>query len=418
MSEEHSPMFKPIKRRAMARVSAAIKDTRVVLVAGPRQAGKTTLVRLYEDKARPYFTLDNPATLLAAQDDPTGFIRALEYAIIDEVQRAPDLLLAIKESVDTDQRPGRFLLTGSANLATLPRVADSLAGRMEVIELLPFAQAEIRDSPGTFLEWAFSNDKTDLGGRAIVGDELADLIISGGYSEAISRKSPLRRQRWFENYIALVLDRDVRDISSMEQLDKLPKLLRLLAEQAGQIVNHSSYGAALSLSHVTAQRFVAILERLFLVRILQPWSNNEISRLIKSPKFAFLDCGLLSALRGAKATDYQSARSQFGPILENFVATELFKLASWNEEYFRFSHFRTREQEEVDLVIEDRRGRVVGIEVKARATVTPSDFRGLRRLQAAAGDRFLRGIVLHDHDKVTPFGERLHAMPVSRLWTQ
>ena len=214
-----------------------------------------------------------------------------------------------------------------------------------------------------------------------------------------------------------MLDRDVRDVANVEQLDKLPKLLRVLAEHAGQIVNHSSFGAALSLSHLTAQRYVAILERLFLVQTLQPWSSNAVSRLIKTAKLSFLDSGLLAALRRTDASDIAIDRSKFGPLLENFVVSEIFKLASWNEEQFSFSHFRTREQEEVDLVIEDRRGRIVGVEVKASATVRPSDFNGLKRLQQAAGDKFVRGILLHDHDRVTPFAERLHAMPVSRLWT-
>jgi uncharacterized protein len=417
MSDEQSAGTLAIRRRAAARIETALKDTRVVLIAGPRQSGKTTMAQMFETPGRPYLTLDDPASLFAARSDPAGFLRGLEHAVIDEVQRAPDLLLAIKESVDRDKRPGRFLLTGSANLTAIPKIADSLAGRMEVIPLMPFAQAELREAPGNFLEKIFSDAPPTFGGDAIFGEELTALVLRGGYPEAIARDSPSRRRRWFENYTASVLDRDVRDVANIEQLDKLPKLLRVLAEHAGQIVNHSSFGAALSLSHLTAQRYVAILERLFLVQTLQPWSSNAVSRLIKTAKLNFLDSGLLAALRRVDASDIAIDRSKFGPLLENFVVSEIFKLASWNEEQFSFSHFRTREQEEVDLVIEDRRGRIVGIEVKASATVRPSDFKGLKRLQQAAGEKFVRGIVLHDHDRVTPFGERLHAMPVSRLWT-
>jgi uncharacterized protein len=191
------------------------------------------MTQMFETPDRPYLTLDDPASLFAARSDPAGFLRGLERAVIDEVQRAPDLLLAIKESVDRDKRPGRFLLTGSANLTAIPKIADSLAGRMEVIPLLPFAQAELREAPGNFLEKIFSDAPPDFGGAAVFGEELAALVLRGGYPEAIARNSPARRRRWFENYTASVLDRDVRDIANLEQLDKLPKLLRVLAEHAG-----------------------------------------------------------------------------------------------------------------------------------------------------------------------------------------
>ena len=417
MSAAHPAEPSVIRRRVAQRVETALQDTRVVLIAGPRQAGKSTLAQTFESETRPYLTLDDAPTLQAARADPVSFVRGLDLAIIDEIQRAPDLLLAIKERVDRDKRPGRFLLTGSANLTAIPRIADSLAGRMEIIRLLPLAQAEIRNTPGNFLDAVFSSEAPKLTGDAVTGAALADSVLRGGYPEAIGRTGAARRRRWFENYVVSILGRDVRDIANIDQLDRLPRLLRILSEHAGQIVNHSSFGAALSLSHVTAQKYVSILERLFLVQTLEPWSSNAVSRIIKTAKLTFLDSGLLAALRGAEAADIGRDRAHYGPLLENFVVSEIFKLASWNEERFRFSHFRTRMQDEVDLVIEDRLGRIVGIAVKASAAIKASDFNGLKRLQAAAGDKFVRGILLHDHDRVTPFGERLHAMPVSRLWT-
>lgn len=417
MSEASSDKPSVIHRRVAQRIETALQDTRVVLIAGPRQAGKSTLAHTFETETRPYLTLDDAPTLQAARSDPVSFLRGLDQAVIDEVQRAPDLLLAIKERVDRDQRPGRFLLTGSANLTAIPKIADSLAGRMEVISLLPFAQAELRNTPGNFLDRVFSSEVPKLTGDAVFGAALAEAVLRGGYPEAIGRENAARRRRWFDNYIVSILDRDVQDIANIDQLDRLPRLLRVLSEHAGQLVNHSSFGASLSLSHKTAQKYVSILERLFLVRTLEPWSSNDVSRIIKTAKLTFLDSGLLAALRGADTHAVGADRTKFGPLLENFAVSEIFKLASWNEDRFRFSHFRTREQEEVDLVIEDRRGRVVGIEVKASAAIKASDFNGLKRLQQVAGDRFVRGILLHDHDRVTPFGERLHAMPVSRLWT-
>jgi len=405
-----------IARHVQGKIATALQDTRVVLLVGPRQAGKTTLARLYATSDRPYLTLDDPATLAAARSDPTGFVRGLKQAVIDEVQRAPELLLAIKESVDKDPTPGRFLLTGSTNLMAMPLVADSLAGRLEVITLLPFAQAELAGTQGDLLDRLFDGAGLPAVVNPLVGDDLMDCVLKGGYPEALRRTSVSRRQAWLQDYVALILDRDVRDIASIDQLDRMPRLLDVLAAHAGQLVNHSSYGAALGLTTPTAQKYVGILERLFLTRQVPPWSSNAVSRLTKTPKLHFLDTGLLAALREVTAAQLQKDRTAYGPLLENFVVSEVLKLTTWSDKRLRVSHFRTKEQDEVDLVLEDRRGRVIGIEVKASATVRAHDLRGLRKLQEAVGDKFVQGLVLQDHDRITPFDERLHAAPVSLLW--
>lgn len=402
-------------RFAAAQVNRALADTRVVLLTGPRQAGKTTLARTLADGARAYHTLDNASTLAAAQADPTGFVRAVDRAIVDEVQRAPSLLLAIKESVDTDPRPGRFLLTGSANLMTLPRVADSLAGRMETVQLLPLGQAEIAaGAVPAFLERAF-NGKPPAASRAFIGPDLVEVVLAGGYPEAIGRTSWTRRQDWYLDYVDAIVQRDVRDIASVDQLDRMPRLLRVLAEHSGHLANHARAGAAIGLNHVSTQKYTGIFEQLFLLRTLPPWHSNTLSRLVKSPKLHFLDAGLLSALRGVTPERVARDRQLLGAILETFVFSELLKLADWSGQRFSFSHYRDKDQAEVDIVIEDRRGRVVGVEVKASATVTASDFRGLRRLADAVGDQFALGLVLYDHHQATPFGERLWAAPLSSL---
>ena len=410
------PSSAAITRHVQGKIATALQDTRVVLLVGPRQAGKTTLARLYANLDRPYLTLDDPATLAAARSDPTGFIRGLKQAVIDEVQRAPELLLAIKESVDKDPTPGRFLLTGSTNLMAMPLVADSLAGRLEVITLLPFAQAELAGTQGDLLDRLFDGAGLPAVVNPLVGDDLMDCVLKGGYLEALRRTSVSRRQAWLQDYVALILDRDVRDIANIDQLDRMPRLLDVLAAHAGQLVNHSSYGAALGLTTPTAQKYVGILERLFLTRQVPPWSCNAVSRLTKTPKLHFLDTGLLAALRDVTAAHLQKDRTAYGPLLENFVVSEVLKLTTWSEKRLRISHFRTKEQDEVDLVLEDRRGRVIGIAVKASATVRAQDLRGLRKLQEAVGDKFVQGLVLHDHDRITPFDERLHAAPVSLLW--
>ncbi|HWE99307.1 MAG TPA: ATP-binding protein [Caulobacteraceae bacterium] len=403
-------------RHATDRIREALTDTRVVLLAGPRQAGKTTLARALAEEGRSYLTLDDATTLSAAQADPAGMVRALDRAIIDEVQRAPDLLLAIKESVDRDTRPGRFLLAGSANLMTLPRVADSLAGRMETIRLMPLAQSEILGRPTPRFLMSLFAGQAPKTGPVRLGSDLIDMVLAGGYPEALTRGSWPRRQDWYVNYVEAVVGRDVRDIANIDQLDRMPRLLRALAEHSGQLVNHAGVGASLDLNHVTTQKYTGVFEQLFLVRTLAPWHNNALKRLTKKPKLHFLDAGLLAALRGLTPERVAADRSNFGPVLETFVFAEVLKLAGWSDDRFSFSHFRDKEQNEVDIVLEDRQGRIVGLEVKASATVRNDDFVGLRKLAEAAGTRFAFGAVLYDHERSVPFGDRLIACPISSLW--
>ena len=398
-----------------SRVHEALTDTRVVLVSGPRQSGKTTLARQIASRKIPFLNLDDKTTLDAASADPVGFIRGLDRAVIDEIQRAPDLLLAIKTAVDTDPRPGRFLLTGSANLMTVPRVADSLAGRMKIVRLLPLAQAELQEKPSAFLETVFEGQVPKIG-DAVAGADLIGRVLAGGYPEALSRSKWNRRQEWYLDYVEAIVQRDVRDTAQFEKIPLMPRLLRVLAEHSGQLVNYSGFGAPLGMNHPTTRRYTGVFESLFLVCNLQPWFSNALKRLTKTPKLHFLDAGLLAALRDITPDRVKKDKALFGPVLETFVLAELLKLASWSQERYEFSHFRDKERKEVDIVIEDRRGRVVGIEVKASATVNTRDFAGLRRLSEACGDRFVLGLVLYDHEHVVPFGERLFAAPISALW--
>ena len=397
------------------RVKEALTDTRAVLITGPRQSGKTTLAREIAGKDMPFLTLDDATVLKAASEDPTGFVRRLDRAVIDEVQRAPALLLAIKTAVDADQRPGRFLLTGSADLMTIPTVADSLAGRMETIRLLPLAQAELRANHPDLLERAFDGE-APVAGTIVLSDDLVHAVLAGGYPEALSRKQWRRRQNWYLNYIEAIVQRDVRYIAQIEQIRLMPRLLRIIAEHSGQLVNHSGIGAPLGMNHVTTRNYTNTFESLYLIHSLQPWYTNKIKRIIKTPKLHFLDAGLLAALRDISPERVKSDRTVFGPILETFIFGEILKLASWSEERYQFFHFRDKQRNEVDVVLEDRRGRVVGIEVKASATVTSADFSGMRRLAEACGDRFAFGMVLYDHDQIVPFGERMIAAPLSCLW--
>ena len=398
------------------RVREALADTKVVLLCGPRQSGKTTLVRRIAGDDIPFITLDDATALDAASADPVSFVRGLERAVIDEVQRAPGLVLAIKTAVDADPRPGRFLLTGSADVMTLPRVADSLAGRMGIIRLLPLAQAELRGASTSFLDRAFAGEPP--GTRTpVVGGDLVETVLAGGYPEALTRSGWRRRRDWHLDYIEAIVQRDVRDIARIEQLSAMPGLLRVLAEHSGRLVNYSGFGAPLAMNHVTTRRYMGVLENLFLVHTLPPWYTNALKRATKSPKRHFLDAGLLAALRGITPDRLRRDRTPFGAVLETFVLGELLKLASWADDRYAFSHFRDKERNEVDIVIEDGLGRIVGVEVKASATVSGKDFSGLRRLAAAAGESFALGLVLYDHEQTVPFAERMAAAPVSTLWS-
>ena len=404
------------ERFAKSRIEEALADTRVVLISGPRQSGKTTLATDIAAEEIPFFTLDDVTVLAAANDDPVGFLRGMDRGVIDEIQRAPDLLLAIKTEVDRDKSPGRFLLTGSANLMTVPRVADSLAGRMEVIKLLPLSRSEIMGSKSKFLDNAFSGSQPTIE-TIILGDDLIETVLEGGYPEAITRKRWARKQDWYHSYVDAIVQRDVRDVAQIEQLAIMPKLLNILAEYSGQLVNYSGIGSAVNLNHVTTQKYLRVFESLFIVHTLQPWFTNKLKRLTKSPKLHFLDAGLLAALRDISPETVRKNKMPFGAILETFVFNELQKIATWSEQRCSFSHFRDKDKNEVDIVIENRRGEVVGIEVKSSATVSSDDFSGMRKLAEACGDRFIQGIVLYDHDQVVPFADNMFAAPLSSLWS-
>ncbi|GFE51897.1 hypothetical protein So717_36500 [Roseobacter cerasinus] len=397
------------------RLREALSDTPVVLVVGPRRAGKTTLVQTVGGEARRYITLDDQTVLDAARADPAGFIRGLDIATIDEVQRAPDLLLAIKKSIDEDYRPGRFLLTGSANVLTLPKVADSLAGRIETLPMLPLARAELAGVQPTFLNQLFEGHLR-APQAPVLGDELLDIILQGGFPEALSRGGERRRRDWARSYLTSVLTRDLRDIAEVEKLTELPKFVRFLAEHSGQLVNYSQFGSSINVSHKTGQRYVGLLEQVFLISTLQPWYTNAIKRITKTAKLHFLDTALLAATRGLTFEKVRKNRDLAGVLLESFVFSEVRKLMTGTDLRLAPYHYRDQEMREVDIVLERDDGAIAGIEVKASATVRASDFKGLKTLADACGDRFAFGAVLYDGADVVPFGERLAAVPVSNLW--
>ncbi len=414
MSPPSSPPI--IHRHLLPLLEEAMADTPAVLVNGPRQSGKTTLVRQF-DASLPYISLDDATRLAAARADPQAFVRQLDRAIIDEIQRAPELLVALKLSIDNDRRPGRFLLTGSANVMSLPTVAESLAGRIEAHTLLPLSNAELAGREPDFLERAQACDwPAPLAGQSPgAGFALIEHVLAGGYPEMRSRATTRRRQAWARSYLATLVERDIRDIANIDEATRIPQLMAILATLSGQLLNLSQIAGQIGLNLHTAEKYIGILEKLFLVRRLPAWNRNELSRLIKTPKIHFLDAGLQAALLRANADWLQQERSRFGAILESWVYGELLKIITLSAERWFVSHYRDKDQVEVDFVLESPMRAVIGIEVKAAATVTSADFKGLRRLRDHCGQSFTGGIVLYDGVAAVPFGDDLWAVPLGWL---
>jgi hypothetical protein len=409
-----------LDRNIVPNVAAALADTPVVFLNGARQSGKSTLARSLVDRGlmAEYLTLDDPAALAAAQDDPGSFVAGRERLVIDEVQRVPDLFVALKATVDRDRRPGRFLLTGSANVLLLPGLAQTLAGRMEILPLWPFSQGELESRKEGFLDAAFKGTSAALyrSTPPMERRELLARLLAGGFPEAAGRKSEDRRNAWFSSYVGTLLQREIRDMANVDGLASMPRLLGLIATHAGSLSNYSELSRSSGLPLTTLKRYVALWEAAYLVQPLPAWSANLGKRLVRSPKLYLNDSGLLAYLLQINPQRLGEQPALWGPLLENFVVMELHKQAAWSRTKPRIFHFRSHAGQEVDVVLEDRAGRVVGIEIKARAAASGEDFRALRALAAGLGKRFVAGIVLYTGAGAYPFGPRLYALPVSALW--
>jgi len=404
-------------RFAEPRLAEALADSPVVLIHGPRQCGKTTLARMAGDpRGYAYFSFDDDVALAAAVADPVGFVADLpERTILDEVQRAPGLFTSIKTTVDRRRTPGRFLLTGSANVLLVPRLADSLTGRMEILRLHPLAQCELAARAPRFLDALFGGTfKTRKYER--LGKDLAERVAAGGYPAALARATARRRAVWYRDYVETLVQHDARDLARISSLDTLPRLLALAAGQTARLLNVSDLASPFQLSRPTIRDYVTLLERVFLLELLPPWHSNRLSRLIKTPKLHLGDSGVACALLGLDAAALWRDRSTLGQLLETFVFQELRRQASWHEDEIRLHHFRDKDGAEVDIVLERGAHEVAGVEVKSAATVTTADFRGLRKLKEAAGKRFAAGVVLYDGEASASFGDGLFAVPIRALW--
>ncbi len=396
-----------------------LEDSPVVLLHGARQTGKTTLARqLAEERSMAVLTLDRAATLAAARRSPEEFIAGLPGAVVlDEVQRAPELFPAIKLAVDADRAPGRFLLTGSANILLLPRLSESLAGRMEILTLRPFAQCELEGTEGNLLGRLFDAERIP-GLAPPTAPELWERVLRGGYPPVQTWPRLERRADWFDSYVTTILERDVRDLYDVGDLTALTRLLQLLASRIGGLVNHASLSRESGIPQTTLTRYFELLQKTFLVTLLPAWSGNLGKRLIKASKLYLLDTGLIAGILAIDGDRLLREDSLRGRLLENFVVAELAKLASWTRPRARLYHFRSHTGLEVDFLLERPDGRIVAIEVKASSAVDAPDFRPLQRLAELLGGRLLRRVVLYAGTEALAFGPNDWALPYRVLWSR
>ncbi|GII59136.1 hypothetical protein Pth03_75250 [Planotetraspora thailandica] len=406
-------------RRAEEMAAEALADTRVVVISGARQVGKSTLAQRIS-RSRPgsrELYLDEAAVRAAARQDPDGIVRHDGLLLIDEIQRVPDLLLSIKREVDADPRPGRFLLTGSARLLGLRDLPDALPGRSETIELWPLSQGEIERSPDGFVDAAFLQGPDIKAPKSrLRRADYVDRALRGGYPEAVHRSSHRRRARFFESYISDLISRDVKLLSDIERPIDMRRLLNVLCARMAGLAVVDNISRDLGLPRNTVKRYIDLLDLVYVVRRIPAWSSNATTRAIATPKLLVVDSGLgahLAGLTPARTTDLSVP---VGPLLENFVLGELARQLTWSEEPARLYHYRDRDNVEVDGILERASGEVVGIEVKAAETVRADDFKGLRHLARKLGDRMTAGYVLYAGQETLPFGDRLRALPLSALW--
>ena len=406
----------PLLPRSLApTIQEALADTPVVCLLGPRQSGKTTLAQ-HVAPDRAFVSLDEHNYQRTAAEDPAGFVASLPAAVtLDEVQRAPGLLSAIKHAVDRDRRPGRFLLTGSANLLLVPTVTESLAGRMEIAQLHPLTESEKTRRPGRFLRTLLEGGFEPGIGPDPAGPTLAERLVAGGYPEPLAR-TPRRARQWHRQYLSAIIERDVRDVARVRDAGDLARLLELLALRSAELFNASALAGELGVRRDTVEHHVAVLERLFLVRRLPAWRRSQAKRLVTSPKIHLLDSGLAATLADLTVDDWLHQRDRMGHLLESFVVQQIVAQAGWTDPDVRFWHFRDKDKVEVDIVA-TRGRRTWGIEVKAAAAISPGDERGLVRLADRCGDDFESGVLLYAGRGVFPLrDERLLAVPLARLW--
>lgn len=409
-----------IPRNARVLAEEILSDTPVLTVSGARQVGKSTLVsQLLQNRSHRLLNLDNAATLQAAQTDPDGFVRQFPEGVvaIDEIQRVPALLRAIKAALDEDRRPGRFIVTGSSNLMNLKGAEESLAGRAETLRLRGFSRGERKGITEDFAANAW-NPHPQLPASEFERIDYLRMITESSFPE-IAEATPRRRDRWVQAYVERILTKDATDLYGIQYPDRLRVLLGKIASQGASEFVAAHIGRELTIPERSVPGYLDALKNVFLIDVLPAWGTNLTRRVISKPKVFLQDPATAASLVGVDAAslEMQISSSFTGGLLESFVATELLKQQEWSAIPFKLFHFRDSTGKEVDLVMESRNREVVGVEVKAAVSLQGKDFSGLRHLQKLAGERFRCGILLYAGKESLPMGPGLWAMPISALWS-
>lgn len=421
MREGWSTMTVVVDRLLLPKVVGSLQDTRIVVLQGARQVGKSTLAEQVATTRRSLIvTLDDMDVRTFARDDPAGFVAQFPEGllVIDEVQRAPELLIALKAAVDRDKRPGRFLVTGSANLLDLAATHESLAGRAQPLTLYSLSQAERDNQSFSFIDAAFEGRRFVDYESDLSRHDYLERACAGGYPEALARRSAGRREEWYDTYITQIVRRDAVDLSGLQRLADLPRLLKFVAARSGSGMVWSSLASDSGIPRTTLDPYIRLLETLFLIHVLPPWTVNLGLREMKQPKAFLLDTGLAARLLGvtAAALGPTVPNSPAGGLLEGLVVGELRRQLGWSTHRASIHHYRNQRGAEVDVVLETPDGRVVGIEVKAASTVQPKDLAGLTILRDRLQDRFVGGYVLHTGPQARMVADRVTALPIEVLW--
>lgn len=410
-----------IERFLLPRVEGALRDTRIVVLQGARQVGKSTLAEQIAGRRRSHVvTLDDSDVRRFASDDPAGFVAQFPdgLLVIDEVQRVPQLIIALKAAVDRDKRPGRYLVIGSANLLDLATTHESLAGRAQPLTLHSLSQAELAEQSASFIDAVFSGRRFLGHSTRLTRRDYLERACRGGYPEALARSGPVRRADWYDTYLTQIVNRDALDLSGLQRLADLPRLLRFIAARSGSGMVWASLANDSGVPRTTLDPYIRLLETLFLIHVLPAWTANLTSRAVKQPKVFLLDTGLAASLLGVAPDGLAPtvSNSPAGGLLEGLVVGELRRQLGWSFQRARLCHYRDHRGAEVDVVLESPDGRVVGMEVKAAATVHSRDLTGLMLLRDKLGDRFVGGYVLYTGDTARVVGDRVVALPLDALW--
>lgn len=400
-------------------IISSLKTRRVIFLSGARQCGKTTLVRDLESPEMEYRTLDNLTMLQSAKSDPENFIKHYnnKSMIIDEVQRVPELLLSIKKAVDENARNGQYLLTGSANIQASPLVQESLAGRIRKIRLRPLSQGEIEGgSFPNFIQKAFSKNFKSFY-DTYDKDAILELAFRGGFPEPLKLKDK-ERKLWHRDYIEALLERDLKDIARIQHKDAMKNLLVITAAWSSKFMDVSRIGSGLSIKRPTTESYLNALEAMYIIEHVKPWIKTDYDRVGKQDKLFMTDCGLMGSILNWHMDQVRLDSDKIGKLIETFVFSELSAQIDASEEQILLYHYRDREKREIDFVIENENGDLLGIEVKAGSYIDNADFKHLNWFaENLAGKRRFKGIILYTGNSVMPFGNSMMAVPINCLWS-